>query len=234
MTPQRKVVAIIPARSGSKRIPGKNIKEFEGIPMISRAIQILLEAELFDEVVVSTDSPDIISTSSAAGATSCVTRPKELADDHTATKPVIQHALSELTLSDDDAVCCVYPCNPFLNPETLRKSLELLVENKEYFCLPVIEYPHPVQRAFTLDQRSVITKRERHFELSRTQDLEACYHDAGSFYWGIKSLWMSELELHSQSLGLPVTRTEGLDIDTPDDWSFAELLYRARELGDLQ
>lgn len=230
MTKNRRHIAIIPARSGSKRIPGKNIKEFNGVPMISRTIRTLLEAELFDEVVVTTDSPDIIDTSTAAGATRCITRPDELADDHTPTKPVIQQALGELALSDGDAVCCVYPCNPFLNPKTLRKSLEILMENEEHFCLPVIEYPHPVQRAFTLDQRSVITKREPRFELSRTQDLEACYHDAGSFYWGLRSLWMSDLGLHSRSVGLPVSRAEGIDIDTPDDWSFAELLYRASEL----
>ena len=234
MISQRQIVAIIPARSGSKRIPGKNIREFDGIPMISRTIKTLLETELFDDIVVSTDSPDIISTSNAAGATRCIVRPEELADDHTATKPVIQHALGELALSDGDAVCCVYPCNPFLDPETLKRSLEILLSNRECFCLPVIEYPHPVQRAFTLDPHSIITKRETRFELSRTQDLEACYHDAGSFYWGLKSLWISDLGLHAQSVGLTVSRTEGLDIDTPEDWSFAELLYRASKLGGVR
>ena len=234
MTKRQQYVAVVPARAGSKRIPGKNIKEFDGVPMISRTIRTLLEAELFDEIVVSTDSPDIINTSTAAGATRCITRPDELADDDTPTKPVIQHALGELALSDDDAVCCVYPCNPFLKPKTLRRSLEILLENEGHFCLPVIEYPHPMQRAFTLDQRSVVTKREPRFELSRTQDLEACYHDAGSFYWGLSGLWMSDHGLHSRSVGLPVSRSEGVDIDTPDDWSFAELLYRATELGGRQ
>jgi len=110
----------------------------------------------------------------------------------------------------------------------------MLLENEGHFCLPVIEYPHPVQRAFTLDQRSVVTKREPRFELARTQDLEACYHDAGSFYWGLCGLWISDHGLHSRSVGLPVSRSEGVDIDTPDDWSFAELLYRATELGGRQ
>ena len=128
--------------------------------MINRTIKTLLQAELFDEVVVSTDSPDITKTSSTAGATRCIMRPDELADDHTPTKPVIQHALGELALSDSDPVCCVYPCNPFLNPETLRRALEILRENEGHFCLPVIEYQHPVQRAFTLNKRSVMTKRE--------------------------------------------------------------------------
>ncbi len=231
MTKNRRHVAIVPARSGSKRIPGKNIREFQGIPMISRTIGILLQAKLFDQVVVSTDSPEIINTSIDAGATRCINRPEELADDHTPTKPVIQHALEKLTLSDDDAVCCVYPCNPFLNPKTLRRSLEILLENEGHFCLPLIEYPHPIQRAFTLDSQSVITKREPQFELARTQDLEACYHDAGSFYWGVNSLWMSDLGLHSNAIGLPVSRMEGLDIDTSDDWSFAELLFKAKNLG---
>lgn len=233
MTSQE-VVAIIPARSGSKRIPSKNIKEFDGVPMISRTIGTLLGSELFDRVVVSTDCSKIIQISTAAGASHCINRPNELADDHTPTKPVIQNAIDALALAETDIVCCVYPCNPFLKPDSLRATLQSLLENPEYFCLPVIEYPHPVQRAFTLDRKSVMTKREPRFELYRTQDLEACFHDAGSFYWGMKSLWMSELGIHAQSIGLPVSRTEGLDIDTPEDWSFAELLYRASELGGLR
>ena len=88
----------------------------------------MLETKLFDDIVVSTDSPDIISTSSAAGATRYIVRPEELADDHTATKPVIQHALGELALSTGDAVCCVYPCNPFLDPETLKVTRDPIIE----------------------------------------------------------------------------------------------------------
>lgn len=231
---QRKIVAIIPARAGSKRIPSKNIKQFVGVSMIKRTIETLLRADLFDQIVASTDSEEISQISLDAGATHCISRPHELADDHTPTKPVIQHALNELALRENDGVCCVYPCNPFLNPETIKASLKLVLENEESFCLPVIEYPHPIQRAFTLDSQSVITKREPQFEQSRTQDLEPCYHDAGSFYWGINGLWMSDQGLHSHSIGLPVSRMEGLDIDTPDDWSFAESLFRAKELGGCQ
>ena len=83
----------------------------------------------------------------------------------------------------------------------------MLLENEGHFCLPVIEYPTRCRGRSRWIQRSVITKREPRFELSRTQDLEACYHDAGSFYWGLSGLWMSDHGLHSRSVGLPVSRS---------------------------
>ena len=104
---QRKIVAIIPARAGSKRIPSKNIKQFVGVSMIKRTIETLLRADLFDQIVASTDSEEISQISLDAGATQCISRPHELADDHTPTKPVIQHALNELALRENDGVCCV-------------------------------------------------------------------------------------------------------------------------------
>ena len=231
MKTDRSVFAIVPARSGSKRIPGKNIKPFAKIPMIERTIATLLETNLFDHVIVTTDCHETTEISHRAGASGCILRPHHLSDDHTPTKPVIQHAIEELKLDLNTAVCCVYPCNPFLEKTTLKKCYDQMIQNHEYFCFPVIEYPHPIQRAFTLDQRSMVTRREPEFVKSRTQDLEPCYHDAGSFYWGTSSMWMSDLEVHEQSLGIPVARTEGLDIDTTDDWSFAELLYEAKHAG---
>ena len=177
--------------------------------MIERTIATLLETNLFDHVVVTTDCHETTEISHKAGASRCILRPLHLADDHTPTKPVIQHAIEELKLDLSTAVCCVYPCNPFLKNTTLKKCYDLMIQNHEYFCFPVIEYPHPIQRAFTLDQRSMVTRREPEFVKSRTQDLEPCYHDAGSFYWGTSSMWMSDLEVHEQSLGIPVARTEG-------------------------
>ena len=130
------VLAIVPARSGSKRIPGKNIKPFAKIPMIERTIATLLETNLFDHVVVTTDCHETTEISHRAGASRCILRPLHLADDHTPTKPVIQHAIEELKLDLSTAVCCVYPCNPFLKNTTLKKCYDLMIQNHEYFCFP--------------------------------------------------------------------------------------------------
>lgn len=230
MTIAHQAVAIIPARSGSKRIPKKNIKCFAGTPMITRTISILSSTGLFEEIVVTTDCQKTINLSLGAGASKSIVRPHHLADDHTPTKPVIQHAIKELKLSSSTAVCCVYPCNPFLNQLTLEKCYAQMSHAEDYFCFPVVEYAHPIQRALRLDKQSIITKREPEFEQSRTQDLEPHYHDAGSFYWGTTCMWMSDTDVHSRSLGIPVSRTEAIDIDTIEDWSFAERLYKATQL----
>lgn len=108
-------VAIIPARGGSKRIPGKNLKSFCGKPMIAWAIGYALESKIFDKVIVSTDDERIAEVARAAGAETPFVRPAELADDLTPTVPVIAHAVEACQAMgwDIEYACCIYPCVPF-------------------------------------------------------------------------------------------------------------------------
>ena len=109
-------IAILPARGGSKRIPGKNYRELNGSPTICRTIQTLQDSRIFGRIVVSTDHPKIRELALSVGAEVPFQRPDELSDDHTTTKQVIQHAIHELKVSDTStAVCCVYPTAVLLN-----------------------------------------------------------------------------------------------------------------------
>ncbi len=101
-------IAIIPARGGSKRIARKNLKPFDGVPMIARSIATALRSGLFDQVLVSTDDPEIAELGRASGATVPFMRPAELADDFTGTGPVIVHALNTLRERGEtfDYTCC--------------------------------------------------------------------------------------------------------------------------------
>src|SRR3989339_859276 len=89
-------VAIIPARGGSKRIPGKNVKLFAGKPIIAYSIQAAKDAGLFDRIIVTTDSEEIAAVARQHGAETPFLRPAELADDHTPTAPVVAHVLERL------------------------------------------------------------------------------------------------------------------------------------------
>ena len=93
-------IAILPARGGSKRIPGKNYRELNGSPTICRTIQTLQDSRIFGRIVVSTDHPKIRELALSVGAEVPFQRPDELSDDHTTTKQVIQHAIHELKVSD--------------------------------------------------------------------------------------------------------------------------------------
>ena len=121
-------IAVIPARGGSKRIPRKNVKEFAGKPMIAYAITAARESGLFEHVIVSTDDVQIGEVAREWGAETPFVRPQDLANDYTATAPVIAHAIEECRMQGQDAryVCCIYPGVPFLHIDDLSLALEQL------------------------------------------------------------------------------------------------------------
>lgn len=221
-------MAIIPARGGSKRIPRKNIKLFNGKPMIAWSIEIAKASGLFGHIVASTDDPEIAEVARSYGADVPFSRPSELADDISPTVPVIAHAVAACANMGITAnnVCCIYPCAPFIKTEDLISGLELLIAGNSKYVYPVTEYPHPVQRAMLRSDSGKMTFLHPECELSRTQDLPKAYHDAGQFYWGKSSAWSAMKRMHSEGLGLVVPHWRIVDIDTPDDWQRAELLHR--------
>jgi pseudaminic acid cytidylyltransferase len=222
-------IAVIPARGGSKRIPRKNIKTFAGKPMISYAIEAALESNLFDRVLVSTDDAEIIEIAQQYGAETPFIRRSDLADDQTATVPVIAHSIEacESLGWQITAVCCIYPGVPFIKVEDLRQTWSLLESRKAPYAFPVTEFPSAIQRALKLSDDGVIQPSFPEYELVRTQDLEMAYHDAGQFYWGWRNSWLKYPRIHSHGLGFPIPNWRAIDIDTYDDWIRAELFHKA-------
>lgn len=228
-------VAIIPARGGSKRIPRKNLKPFDGVPMIARSIQTALDSGLFAQVVVSTDDEEIAELARASGAQVPFMRPAALADDFTGTAPVIAHALEELHRQgqDFDFACCIYATAPLLQTRFLQQGLHLLEQHPDKsFAFSVCDFGFPVQRALTVDSQGALTALYPQYSQTRSQDLPPAYQDAGQFYWGRSSAWRRGEVLYSpQSLPVILPRYLVQDIDTPDDWKRAEFLYAALKAG---
>ena len=223
----KSTIAIIPARGGSKRIPRKNIKPFAGRPMIVHAISAALGSRLFGQVVVSTDDPEIAETARKAGAKTPFVRPGELSDDHTPTVPVVAHAIEALEQIGWQVatVCCIYPGVPFIQLADLAIALDLLRTSGADYTLPVAEFPSAIQRALRRTSDGRLSPFHADFELTRTQDLEPAYHDAGQFYWGSRDAWLSNSRIHSNAVGLAIPNWRVVDIDTPEDWERAEILY---------
>lgn len=222
-------IAVIPARGGSKRIPRKNIKDFCGRPMIAWAISVAKESGLFDHIIVSTDDEEIADIARNWGAETPFVRPVDLADDLTPTVPVVAHAVKScLDLGwGADYVCCIYPCVPFLQVADLVSALDLANARKADFVYPVTEYAHPIQRAMRQLPGGEMQFFSPQFELTRTQDLEKSYHDAGQFYWGKASAWLEHKKMHTAGLGMPIPNWRVVDIDSADDWKRAELIFKA-------
>lgn len=228
-------VAIIPARGGSKRIPRKNLKPFDGVPMIVRSIRTALASNLFDQVIVSTDDEAIAELAREHGAGVPFMRPVALADDFTGTAEVIVHALDQLPAFD--FACCIYATAPLLQARFLRQGLELLEQYPDKsFAFSVAGFGFPVQRALVLDGAGALTPLYPEFRMTRSQDLPEAFQDAGQFYWGRSEAWRRGDALFS-SASLPVILPRHLvqDIDTPEDWKRAEYLFAAlKAAGELQ
>lgn len=220
-------IAVIPARGGSKRIPRKNIRPFAGRPMLSYAVAAADGTGLFDCIAVSSEDDEILDLAAKLGARA-LPRPAKLADDFTPTVPVVAHAICALEpdIGKADLVCCIYPAVPFLRSLDIRDALSILPRNSTSYAFPVVRFPSAVQRALRLDDQRRVSPFFPDATDKRSQDLEEAYYDAGQFYWGSRECWLGGLGIHSNGLGLVVPEWRTIDIDTPDDWRRAELMYK--------
>jgi pseudaminic acid cytidylyltransferase len=227
------IFAIIPARGGSQRIKKKNIKKFYSKPILYWTIKVLRQSRLFSKIVLTTDDNQIKKIGEQLGVDYVISRPANLSNNYTPTKPVIEHAIKVLkTKFKIKYVCCAYPCNPFLNSLDLKKSFTILKKNKKKFVFPITEYSHPIQRAFKLAKKNKLIFFKKKHELTRTQDLVKLYHDAGQFYLGTVTNWLSKKKLHSNGIGLPIPKWRVVDIDNLQDWKRAELLFKVLKVND--
>lgn len=223
-------LAVIPARGGSKRIPGKNVRDFCGRPIIAYSIEAALNSELFDQVIVSTDDRNISTTAKRYGASVPFVRPASISDDHTGTNAVVRHAIEWFVERGEQVaqVCCIYPTAPFIQIETLKAGYELLVQRGKSFAFSVTSFPFPVQRALRINPRNEVEAMYPEMSQVRSQDLDEAYHDAGQFYWGTAEAFVGEHELFSNcSVPVVIPRHLVQDIDTEEDWIRAEWMYRA-------
>ena len=220
-------IAVIPARGGSKRLPRKNLLLFCGEPVIYYPIRAALESDLFDRVIVSTDNEEIAECAACQGAEIPFLRPKELADDYTGTGPVVRHAIEWLEKQGQrvEATCCIYPTAVFITPQLIRQGWEMLERGAYPYVFTATAFEFPIQRAITLGPNNEAKVIDRESFAKRSQDLEETFHDAGQFYWG-KGDAFRGLPLNGNSQALKVSRWLAQDIDTQDDFTFAEMLYR--------
>ncbi|WP_348816164.1 pseudaminic acid cytidylyltransferase [Halomonas sp. H10-59] len=224
-------IAVLPARGGSKRIPRKNIREFAGKPMIAWSIEAALKSGCFDRVIVSTDDDEIAEVAVAWGAETPFRRPAFLSDDHSGTIPVIAHAIDWLGEEErvrPEAVCCLYATAPFVKARDLHRGFMALKSEDADYAFSVTSYAFPVQRALRIDKDGYVAMFQPEHFLTRSQDLEEAYHDAGQFYWGRAAAWCAGTPIFSER-ARPVflPRHHVQDIDTQEDWERAEWLFRA-------
>ena len=222
-------VAIIPARGGSKRIPRKNIKPFCGQPMLAYPIKAAIESGCFNKVLVSTDDEEIAEIAKFYGAEVPKLRPAQLSDDQTGTSAVVRYELEQLIQQGNSIsyCCCIYATTPLLTAPYLRQAWHQLQHNESLnYVFSAARFSFPIQRALVQCQNGVAPFDPTSIG-KRSQDLTPTFHDAGQFYFGRTDAWLNHQAIfadNSKMLVLPDHLVQ--DIDTPEDWQHAELLYK--------
>jgi|SaaInlStandDraft_1057018.scaffolds.fasta_scaffold186480_1 pseudaminic acid cytidylyltransferase len=223
-------LCVIPARGGSKRIPRKNIRPFLGKPIIAYVIQSAIEAQAFEEVMVSTDDKEISEISRKYGAEVPFFRSKVTSGDMIGLAEVLIEVLSSYGKIGKvfDQVCCILPTSPLLSSARIKDSVGKLNKSNEIDAVvSVCQYDSPIQRAMKINKQEELAMIWPENRLVRTQDLEPSYHDAGQIY-----TIRTEVLKETRSLFPPRSMAEILssnlvqDIDNESDWVLAEIKYR--------
>lgn len=221
-------LAIIPARGGSKRIPRKNIRPFLGKPIVAYVINAGLQSGLFSDVMVSTDDAEIADVARQYGASVPFLRGAQTAGDLATTADVLREVLGQYEQRGQvfDYACCLYPTAPFVTPDLLRLAFSTLTDHPFDTVYPVQRFSFPVQRAVRLVDGRVDWLQPEH-ALTRSQDLEPAYHDAGQFYFfDVTAFQRNHRLITDNSGGVVIAEMDAHDIDTEEDWRVAEYKYR--------
>lgn len=222
-----KTLAMITARGGSKRIPRKNIKEFNGKPIIAYSIEAALGSGVYDEVMVSTDDEEIAEISKKYGANVPFLRSEKTSNDFATTTDVIEEVIMEYKSRgiDFDIATCIYPTAPFVTADRLKTAVETLRDSDADSLIPVVRFSYPPQRAMEIQEGRLIFRQPEYLSM-RSQDLVAHYHDAGQFYvFRTESFLKNRNIMVGNILPLELSELEVQDIDNEVDWKLAELKY---------
>ncbi len=223
-----KNVAIITARGGSKRIPGKNKKVFSGKPILVYSIEAAIQSGVFEEVMVTTDDKEIAEIAKAAGAAVPFMRSGATAGDFATTSEVLAETFEKYREIGKQFAhaCCIYPTAPFVTAKKLKDAMALLEREKADCVMPVVRFSFPPQRSFVIRDNSLVYRWPENRSV-RTQDLEPYYHDPGQFYcFRVDSFLQTGQVVEGKVLPIEVPDTEVQDIDEPSDWVLAELKYQ--------
>lgn len=223
-----KSIAIITARGGSKRIPKKNIREFCGKPIICYSIEAALESQMFDEVMVSTDSEEIAEIARKAGATVPFLRCEETSNDFATTADVLSEVIEEYKKRgmEFDYGCCIYPTAPFVTATKLQSGMDKLKEEGVDSVMPVVQYSFPPQRGVEIEEGKIKVKWPEFYNM-RSQDLSPIYHDVGQFYcFKVEQFMETKRVIGENSMPIIVSDLEVQDIDNEEDWKIAEMKYK--------
>jgi len=231
MTSGPSIPAIIPARGGSKGIPGKNMRMLDGRPLICHTIQAALQARGICKVILSTDDPEIADVGQSWGAWVPFLRPPELAMDDTPMSDVVLHSLDFLDSEwgePTESFCLLQPTSPLRGAVHIDAAIELFYRSNAESVISVTEFEHSVLWALRVSDQGVISPREASLPLIR-QEAETFYRPNGAIYLSRSDAYRQKRTFFlERTRALIMAAENSVDIDTEFDLRLAEFHLRDR------
>ncbi|CAM4153993.1 cytidylyltransferase domain-containing protein [Gillisia hiemivivida] len=227
-----KILGIIPARGGSKGIPGKNIKLLGGKPLLHYTIEVAKASKLLSKVILSSDDPEIIEVAEKAGIEVPFIRPENLAQDDTPSLAVIKHALDFFKNKNEefDAICLLQVTSPFRDENLIDKSIEKF-KNEDLDCLISVREvpnefnPHWIFEPDEHNQLKISTGDKK--MIPRRQELPKAFFRDGALYITRSDVILKQNSLYGKSIGYIESKNDFyVNIDTPKDWIEAEKIIK--------
>jgi N-acylneuraminate cytidylyltransferase len=221
-----KILAIIPARGGSKRVPKKNIKNLYGKPLIYYSINSAIQSQYIDKIIVSTEDEEIKDISIQFGA-EIVERPNDLAEDESSTIEVVFHVLDKLkeVSYEPTLIILIQPTSPLRDNKDIDNAIELFLKSKCDTLMSVCEPKHPPYWCFTLENGLLKPIFDRKYLSMRSQDLKKAYQPNGAIFIARpKTIYQNKLFYSENTIPYMMPLEKSVDIDDEFDFLIAELL----------
>ena len=224
MIDNKKVLAIIPARGGSKGIPRKNVKAISGKPMIQYTIEAAKDCEYIDKVIVSTEDEEIADISMRAGAIVPFSRPEELATDEAKIIDVVMHAVEFYVRKAEhfDIIVLLQPTSPLRNAEDVTKALEYFIRKEQKSLVSVSEVSESPIFMRSFNKENELEKIVSEDGGVHGQDMKKYYRINGAIYINKVSELNPQTNFNDNQMGYVLTKEHGIDVDEPQDLVVAE------------
>ena len=224
------MIAIIPARGGSKGLPGKNIRPLAGKPLIVYTIESALKAKNISRVIISTDSPEIADIAVKSGAENPFLRPEYLASDKSLAIDTYLYTIQELEKREKSSineVAVLLPTAPLRKPDDIDNAIQLFREKNADSVISYCQEFHPISwHKYVSDEGKLVSIFDR--ELKNRQEEKTTYFPNGSIYIFKKSILENRVYYTDNSYAYLMDRKRSVDIDNLEDFEYAEFLLNKR------
>jgi len=228
-----KILGIIPARGGSKGIPGKNIRLLNGKPLIYYTVEAARASELIDRLILTTDSPEIAEIGKSLGVDAPFLRPPELAQDDTPMLPVLEHAIQHVESGgwQPEIIVLLQPTAPLRRGEHIRLAVNMLMESKCDSVVSVVEVPRHYVPDFVLKIEEGKLKPFLDAPLvTRRQDARPAFSRDGTIYVFWRDMFFEKHTIYGDDCRpILIPDHESCNLDTMMDWQEAERMLQERK-----